>query len=266
VNKLSRIAFALSLFTGAVTAPAWAGTVQAATADKPNKNIDPQADQALKRMTDYLAGLKSFIVESSAVDEQALTSGQKIQRTSDSEITLQRPNRVRSLQRGAGKGVGVWYDGTAMTITCKANDKHSTLPAPPTLDAAIDSMRKEFQIDAPGADLLYSNPYDILMEQVKSGRVVGTETINGVAAKHLAFEGEDIDWQIWIQDGTQPLPLRFVITTKTVKSHPQFAVQFSKWQTQVDLPPAMFSFPQSATGDTSGVNAKTIASSCVPSA
>ncbi len=265
MNKLSRLAFVLSLLTGAVTAPAWVGTVQAAADAKPNKKVDPKADQMLKQMTDYVSGLKSFIVESSAVDEQALVSGEKIQRTSDSEVAVQRPNRVRSIQRGAGKGLGVWYDGTAMTITCKANDKHSTLPAPPTLDAAIDSMRKEFHVDAPGADLLYSNPYDILMEQVKSGRVVGLETINGVAANHLAFEGEDVDWQVWIKDGNQPLPLRFVITTKTVKSHPEFAVQFSNWQTQVDLPPAMFSFPESGTGDTSG-NAKTVASSCVPSA
>ena len=265
MNKLSRLAFVLSLLTGAVAAPAWLGTVQAADTAKASKKVDPQADQMLKKMTSYLAGLKSFIVDSSAVDEQALVSGQKIQKTSDSEIAVQRPNRVRSLQRGAGKGVGVWYDGTAMTITCKANDKHSTLPAPPTLDAAIDSMRKEFQIDTPGADLLYSNPYEILMEQVTSGRVVGPETINGVAAINLAFEGEDVDWQVWIKDGEQPLPLRFVITTKTVKSHPQFAVQFSNWQTQVDLPPAMFSFPRSATGDTNG-NAKTVASSCVPSA
>jgi hypothetical protein len=264
VNKLCRLAFVFSLLTGTIAAPVFVGTARASAA-KPHPKVEPQADHMLKQMTDYVAGLKSFTVESSAVDETALASGEKIQKTSDSEVAVMRPNKVRSIQRGAGKGLGVWYDGTAMTIACKANNSYATLPAPPTLDATIDSMRKQFQIDAPGADLLYSNPYEILMEQVSSGRFVGHETIDGVTANHLAFQGEDVDWQIWIQDGAQPLPLRFVITTKTVKGRPQFAVQFSNWKTQPNLPAGMFEFQQPPTGETSA-NAKTVASACAPSA
>src|SRR5580700_9362277 len=43
------------------------------------KGIDPEADRVLRGMADYVAGLKSFTVESSAVDEVVLDSGQKIQ-------------------------------------------------------------------------------------------------------------------------------------------------------------------------------------------
>ncbi len=57
----------------------------------------------------------------------------------------------------------------------------------------IDAARKQFQIEAPGADLLFSHPYEILTEQV-TGQLIGRETIDGVAANHLAFAGEDIDW------------------------------------------------------------------------
>ena len=96
-------------------------------------------------------------------------------------------------------------------------------------------MRKHFKVDAPGADLLYSKPYNILMEQVVSGRVIGRETIQGVPANHLAFQGEEVDFQLWIQEGNQPLPLRFVITTKNVKANPQFTVQLSNWNTQPKL-------------------------------
>ena len=90
-----------------------------------------------------------------------------------------------------------------MTIACKENNSYESVDAPADLDGAIDKMRKHFKVDAPGADLLYSNPYDILMEQVVSGRVIGKETIQGVPAKHLAFQGEEVDFQIWIQDGSR---------------------------------------------------------------
>jgi hypothetical protein len=238
----------VALICGVAAVSALGGQPAIAAAAK--KAIDPTADTMLRQMTDFLAGLKSFTVTSFAVDENALSSGQKLQRTTDSEIAVQRPDHLRNVPMGAAQGLALWYDGKTMTLACKASKTFKTIPAPPALDAAIDNMRKEFKIDAPGADLLYSRPYDILMEQVQKGRFIGKETVGGLAANHLAFEGEEVDWQIWIQDGAQPLPLRFVITTKTIKGHPQFSVQFSNWQTRVTQPESTFQF-QAPAGATS---------------
>jgi hypothetical protein len=228
-------------------------------AAQPKKVVDPEADRLLRQMTDYLAGLHSFTVESSAVDEVALKSGEKIQTMSDSDVTVERPNHLRSTQRGGGERLGFFYDGKTMTLACKANNSYQTLPAPPTIDLTIDKMRKEFQVDAPGADLLYSRPYDILTEQVMSGRVIGRETIDGVAVNHLAFEGEEVDFQLWIQAGAEPLPLRFVITTKTVKGNPEFSVQLSHWNTQPKLSASTFQFQPAADAK----RAQSIAASCM---
>src|SRR5579863_5605560 len=169
-------------------------------------------------MTDYLASLQSFTVQSSSLDEVVLKTGQKIQIANESLVSVKRPNRLRSEQVGAaGNGMAFWYDGKTMSLYCAASHTYGIAPAPPALDAMIDAARKRFQIEAPGADLLFSHPYEILTEQVTGGRMIGRETIDGVAANHLAFVGEDVDWQVWIQDGPRPLPLRFVITTKTME-------------------------------------------------
>lgn len=250
----------VSLFALAI-APAIVGTAdRQAVAAAPRKGVDPEADRMLRQMADYLAGLQSFTVQNFAVDESTLKSGEKIQVTSDSDIAVQRPNHLRSTQRGRGEGLGLWYDGKTMTIACKANGSYESVAAPAEIDAAIDKMRQYFKIDAPGADLLYSKPYDILMEQVVGGRFVGRETIQGVPANHLAFEGEEVDFQIWIQDGSQPVPLRFVITTKTVKERPQFTVQLSNWNLQPKLSDPEFAFaaPSGAKPITS------VTSSCLP--
>jgi hypothetical protein len=222
------------------------------------KGVDPDADKMLKQMTDYVAGLQSFTVQSSSIDQATTKSGEKIQATSDLDIAVQRPNRLRSTQRGAGDRLSLWYDGKTMTLACKESNTYETVEAAPTIDATIDKMRKVFKVDAPGADLLYSKPYDILMEQVVSGRFVGRETIDGVAANHLAFRGDQVDFQLWIQDGAQPVPLRFVITTKDVKASPEFSVQLAKWDTKPKLSDAMFAFqaPAGAKPD------KAVAKSC----
>lgn len=214
----------------------------AAAPPQSRKSIDPKAEQTLRQMADFMAGLKSFKVQSSAIDEVVLTSGQKIQLASESRVAVERPNRLLSEQLGSASGLAFYYDGKTMTLACKANNSYATAPAPTTLDATIDKARKQFQIEAPGADLLYSRPYEILTEQVTGGKFIGREIIDGVATNHLAFEGEEVDWQIWIQEGSQPLPLRFVIVSKTVKGQPEFAVQLTNWDTQANLDDSTFAF------------------------
>jgi hypothetical protein len=230
------------------------------SAAPPKKNVDPDADKMLRQMTDYLAGLQSFTVRTGVADEVALKSGEKIEIMSNAEISVQRPNHLRSTQRGSAAGMGIWYDGQHMTVACQATQSFQTLTAPPTLDAAIDQMRKELDIDAPGADLIYARPYDILTEQVVSGRFVGRETIDGVPVNHIAFRGEQMDWQLWIKDGPQPLPMRYVITTKDAPGHPEFAVQMSDWNTQPNLPASTFEFQPPAQAKP----AKSVAASCSP--
>ncbi|HVU51723.1 MAG TPA: DUF2092 domain-containing protein [Polyangia bacterium] len=214
----------------------------AAKASKSGKGISAEADSALRKMTDYLASLQSFRVRSAAKDEVVLKSGQKIDLASQSETSVQRPNKLRSEQVGAKGGLAFWYDGKSMTLECQSNGTYTTKPAPPDIDGAIDQARKQFGIEAPGADLLYSKPYDILTEQVTGGQLIGHETVEGEPVTHLAFRGEEVDWQIWIKDGKEPLPVWFSIITKTLPSQPEFEVHLSHWETKVSFPAATFAF------------------------
>jgi hypothetical protein len=127
-----------------------------------------------------------------------------------------------------------------MTLYCKMDNTYGTVKAPPTLDAALDELQSKYGIDASGADLLYSKPYDILTEQAKHGQYLGLETIDAVPAHHLAYQGKTVDWQVWIKDGPEPVPLRYVITTKTMKTEPQFTVQLSHWEPDANVPDSTF--------------------------
>ena len=74
-------------------------------AEGTKKNIDPQADKLLRQMTDYLASLHNFKVRSSSVDEVVTNEGQKLQFVSSSDVSVERPNRMRSEQIGAKNGL-----------------------------------------------------------------------------------------------------------------------------------------------------------------
>ena len=44
------------------------------------------------------------------------------------------------------------------------------------------------------------------MENVETGTYVGQPVVRGVPTHHLAFTQKNIDWQLWIEDGANPVP------------------------------------------------------------
>jgi hypothetical protein len=106
----------------------------------------------------------------------------------------------------------------------------------------LDFAREKLDIIAPAGDLLYKNAFDILMKDVISGFVVGKGVVHGVRCHHLAFRNATTDWQIWIQEGSQPLPRKLVITTKEMDGQPQFSVLMTKWNLEPKLTDKTFEF------------------------
>src|SRR5438270_319657 len=118
----------------------------------------------------------------------------------------------------------------------------ATGAAPATLDETIDFVREKFDIDAPGADLLYSNPYAILTEDAVSGTYINQDDVDGTSCHHLAVRGNETDWEIWIEEGARPLPHKFAIVSKKVTELPEFDVRLYDWQLDAVLPDSTFTF------------------------
>ena len=70
---------------------------------------------------------------------------------------------------------------------------------------------------------------------------VGPSHINGVSVEQYAFRQEGMDWQVWIQQGTFPLPRRIVMTTMTDDARPQHTVVYD-WNLAPSFNDASFAF------------------------
>jgi len=70
--------------------------------------------------------------------------------------------------------------------------------------------------------------------------------VGGVQCDHLAFRGPVVDWQMWIQDGAQPLLRKYVITTKDLAGWPQFTLVVRDWNLAPSFGDSRFSFVPSA--------------------
>jgi hypothetical protein len=204
--------------------------------------IEPEADQILRKMSDYLAKLKQFRVQTENTLEVLLISGQKLQFDNPVDVTIKRPNKLRADRKGDVFNQEFYYDGKTLTLYNPGQNYYATVQAPPTLDETLDFATEALDLYAPGGDLIYSNAYDILTEDVISGAYIGVSVVSGVKCHHLAFRGNEVDWQIWIEDGDKPLPKKFVITTKLMTGAPQFTVSIKSWNLSPKLKEDMFTF------------------------
>lgn len=204
--------------------------------------VDPRADALVRQMSNYMSSLRAFSVATDHATEVVLEDGQRIQLVGSSTVTVQRPNRLRSERVGELAHLTLTYDGESVTLYGHGRNLYARAEAPPNLDAMLDFSREELDLEAPGADLLYSDLHDGLMDGVQSGIYVGTAELHGRRCHHLAFREDQVDWQIWIQDGATPLPLRYVIVTRDVESMPSFAVDLHDWDTSPEIDPSTFEF------------------------
>lgn len=205
-------------------------------------DIEPKADQMLRKMSDYLAKLKQFRVQTENTLEVVLISGQKVQFDNPVNVTIKRPNKLHADRKGDVYDQEFYYDGKTLTLYSKDINSYATVQAPPTLDETLDFATDALHIEAPGGDLIYSNAYNILTEDVISGFYVGVSVVSGVKCHHLAFRGNEVDWQIWIEDGDKPLPKKFLITTKWMTGAPQFTLLIKGWNLSPKLTESTFTF------------------------
>jgi len=208
--------------------------------------VAPEAKQILKASTDFLASQQRFTADTRNSLEIVLKSGQKIEFNSTGHQFVQRPNKLRSERSGDLVEQLFVYDGKSLTLYQPQDKVYAQVAAPGTLEGMLDFARTKYDVVAPFGDLLFKNAYDILMDGVTEGIVVGKAMIEGVVCDHLAFRAPDVDWQIWIQEGTQPLPRRIVITTLDLPNAPQFAVTVTQWNLQPKFDAQTFTFTAQA--------------------
>ena len=100
---------------------------------------------------------------------------------------------------------------------------------PATLDKAVDTAHDQLGVDLPLIDLAVSDPYKNATAKVSGGRYYGISLASGIPCHHLAFTQENVDWQVWIEDGPQPLIRKFVITYKNEPGAPEFTALITRW-------------------------------------
>jgi hypothetical protein len=202
-----------------------------------------EAKALLMGMARFLSGTQHFSVNIRAGYDVLQDSGQKIEFGEKRTVTVSRPDRVRiDAEQSDGDKHMVLLDGKDITVFNATQNVYATTPKPGTIDEAIAYFRKNLHMRLPLAALIVNQLPAEFERRVQSIDYVEQTDILGVPAHHLAARTATVDFQVWVADGDQPLPLRVILTYKAEDGQPQFWAQFSDWNVSPEITDATFVF------------------------
>jgi len=189
---------------------------------------DAKAIDNVTSMGKYLRGLKTFAVHSDINKDEVLMNGQKLQFAGTADYLVQTPNRLRLEVKNDRRHRMYTYNGKTLTQYAPRIGYYATVDLTGTLGEVVRQAKEKYDLDFPLADLFLWGTDMADTKDIKEAAFIGVEHIGGHDCDHFAFRQEGVDWQIWIRQGNQPLPLKLVITTTDDPSQPQH-VAVLKW-------------------------------------
>jgi hypothetical protein len=221
---------------GAMTRPETSATSQAVAEPA-------EASAILMRMAKFLAETPRYSVKVQANYDVVQQSGQKIEFSEHRNVTVSRPNGLRvEAEHSDGERHLVLYDGKNITVFSQAQNVYAQTSKPGGIDEAVMYFLKDLGMRLPLAVLLTSRFPAEIERRTQSIDYVERTEIHGAPTHHLAGRTETVDYQVWIAEGAEPLPLRVVLTYKTADGQPQFRAQFSEWNRSPEVQDSLFTF------------------------
>jgi hypothetical protein len=204
--------------------------------------VDPAAVQRLKQLTDFLDGLEQFSVNTQNTIEELHVSGHRVDKDLAANVTVKRPNKLHAARAGEFMDQRFFYDGKTLTLYTPAAKVYATVAAPDTIEKMIDFARETVGILLPAADLLYRNAFPLLMQDVTLAAVIGKTVVGGVKCDHVLFSRPGVDFQVWIAEGKQPFPRKYVVTETAGPALLSITTVLSDWNINPAVDNAQFNF------------------------
>jgi hypothetical protein len=203
--------------------------------------IDSKAVNALRTMGAYLRTLKSFGVDVKGAKDEVMDDGQKILVSGTVKYLVRTPDRLRAEINTDRKQRTIYYNGKTVTLYAPRMHYYATVNAPPTVMQMLDTVSAKYGVELPVADLfLWGTPRDGI-DELKQARYIGPSTVDGIQTDQYAFRQAGTDWQIWIEQGSRPLPRRLVITSTDKEGDPQYLATMM-WDLTANTDDANFVF------------------------
>jgi len=239
---------ALGVVLGAATAGAQQApppaTAKTAPSDTPA--LEPKAIEVLKASSRRLASARSMSFTAVVSYESPSRPGPPLVYTTKSDVTLQRPDKLRVITPGDGPASEFYYDGKTMVAFMPAEKLVAIAEAPPTIDAALEAAYHSAAVYFPFADVMVADPYGDIARGMELAFYIGqSRMVGGTKTDMVAYASDGVFVQMWIgAEDKLPRMARAVFRNDPLRLRHQ--VEFSNWKLGPAVPPGTFASASAA--------------------
>ena len=212
-------------------------------AEKTTAELDLEARAILMEMAEFISKAPAFSVTLRSAYDAIQEDGQYVEFGERRHILLQRPDKLRvETVRSDGEHNLVLFDGEKIT-GFKADDNiFAQVENPGTIDETLIYLVRDLQFKLPLARMLHTGFAQQLEKMITAVSYVEENVLFDVVTDHLAVRAENIDMQLWVAQGDEPLPRRIVITYMNAQGQPQFRGDFTDWSIEPKVAADSFTF------------------------
>jgi len=239
-HRLARPAALLTALAVALIGPAHAADpVPEAAASAP----DPAARTLLLGMADFIARAPGLRVTMRSDYDAIQADGQRIAFGERRQILMQRPDKFRvEVERSDGERGTVVFDGRWITAFNATENVYARVEKAGPLDQALVYMVRDLRATLPLARMFTTGFPSDLDKRATSVVLVEQCSLFDVPTDHVAVRSAEVDIQLWIARGPEPLPRRIVVTYKNAPGQPQFRADLYDWKVVAKADAAAFKF------------------------
>src|SRR5436305_14849233 len=228
-----------------------AKTTAAETSPAPEAtpSLEPKALDILKAASSRLAAAHTIKFNAVHFYESPSRHGHPLAFTTRSEVTLQRPDKLRVIMSADGPASEFYYDGKTMMAYATAENLVAVADAPPTIDAALEQAYHSAAIYFPFDDWIVADPYKEMSEGMNLAYYVGqSKVVGGTTTDMVAYIDHGVFIQAWI-GAEDKLPRLLHAIYLDDPERLRHTLLLSDWQLDAAVPPDTFASAKAASAN-----------------
>jgi hypothetical protein len=208
--------------------------------------LEHKAIELLKASSSRLAAARTMRFRAVTSYESPSRLGPPLVYTTTSDVTLQRPNKLRVIVPGDGPASEFYYNGKTVMAFTPAENLVAIADAPSTIDATLEAAYHMAGIYFPFTDAIVADPYGDIAKDLELAFYIGQSTVvGGVKTDMVAYASHGVFVQMWI--GAQDkLPRRARAVFRNDPQRLRHQVDMSNWKLDGDVPAGTFASARAA--------------------
>jgi hypothetical protein len=194
-----------------------------APAQADSASQSPDALRVLKSMSDFIDSQDAFRISGQSSSDAWLQTDLLVSNTAEIQLAYREPGSMQFSRLSDSATDVLNIDQGQLLYFASATGYYATAQAPNGIGQALEFAFEELGIDLPLMDLVRTNAFDRMVDEGDSVlHVTDRARVDGVKCDQVVIRTPELDIQLWVQQGEQPLPRRVVLTDRWLQGSPRF--------------------------------------------